>query len=328
MNLIKLSIILLAGLLIVNNAVFGATSKNAQPLDVIVAIVNKTIITQSELDDAIHRIEKQLLASHTPLPSDTILRKQVLDQLIDRKLQLDLAEQAGIRVADEEVTKAINDVARKNHITSVRLLAAVADQGLNTAEYRQEIQDEIAISQIARQMIGNKITVSDQEVDDFMRSAAWLSYNGKEYHLEDILIVLPEKTTPQDIVAATARAKALLEKIHRGVSFREAAVAESGDSKALQGGDLGWRKLPEIPSAFAGKLVTMKENDVAGPIQTANGFHIIHVAGIRHVGMQGNPTNQRKQIQQLLYQRKYEEALQNWVTRLRSEAFIKYTSGK
>ncbi|MCC2666142.1 MAG: surA [Gammaproteobacteria bacterium] len=328
MNIIKFSVILLCSLLVMNNAVFGATSKNEEPLDVIVAIVNKTIITQSELEDAINRIEKQLLASHTPIPSDTILRKQVLDQLIDRKLQLDLAEQAGVRVTDEDITKAINEVARKNHITTDRLLAAVADQGLNTSEYRREIRDEIAISQIAHQMIGNKITVSEQEVDDFMRSAAWLSYNGKEYHLEDILIALPEKTTPQDIADAMAHAKTLLEKIHNGVSFHEAAAADSHGSKALQGGDLGWRKLPEIPSAFAGKLVTMKENDVAGPIRTANGFHIIHVAGVRHAGMQGNQANQRKQVQQLLYQRKYEEALQNWVTRLRSEAFIKYTSGK
>ena len=66
----------------------------------------------------------------------------------------------------------------------------------------------------------------------------------------------------------------------------------------------------------------MKEDDVAGPIQTANGFHIIHVAGIRSIGMQGNKDNQRKQIQELLYQRKYEEALQTWITKLRSEAFI------
>jgi peptidyl-prolyl cis-trans isomerase SurA len=319
---------LLFNLLVINNAVFGAASKNKQPLDVIVAVVNKTIITQSELDDAINRIEKQLLASHTPVPSDSILRKQVLDQLIDRKLQLDLAEQAGIRVTEEDVTKAIKDVARKNHITPDRLLAAVAEQGLSASEYRREIRDEIAISQIAHQMMGNKITVSDQEVDDFMHSAVWLSYNGKEYHLEDILIALPEKTTRQDVFAAMARAKAILEKIHSGVNFHEAAVTDSGDSKALQGGDLGWRKLPEIPSAFAGKLVTMKENDVEGPIRTANGFHIIHVAGIRNVGMQGNQMDQRKQVQQLLYQRKYEEALQAWISRLRSEAFIKYTAGK
>ena len=320
-KIIKLSIILLSSLFVSHYAL-SATSKNEQSLDVIVAVVNKTIITQSELEDAMNRIKKQLLASHTPLPSNTVLRKQVLDQLINRKLQLDLAEQAGIRVTDADVTQAINTVAQKNHTTTNSLLAAVAAQGLTKSDYRKEIHDELVMNQIAQQMVGNKISLSPQEVDDFMRSAAWLSYNSKEYHLEDILIALPEKTTPEDIANAKKRATALLEKIHQGVSFRAAAVAESSGSKALQGGDLGWRKLPEIPSAFASKLVGMKEDDVAGPIQTANGFHIIHVAGIRSIGMQGNKDNQRKQIQELLYQRKYEEALQTWITKLRSEAFI------
>lgn len=312
-------------LLLMNSSASSITKKNEQSLDRIVAVVNKTVITQSEFDEAMDRIKKQLVATHTPIPPGTVLRKQVLDQLINRKLQLDVAEQVGIQVTAADVTKAINTVAQKNRITVTQLYATVAQQGLNKQEYRKEIQDEIAISRVAQQMMGSKIAISPQEVEDFMRSAAWLSYNSKEYHLEDILIALPETPTAQDMAKAKARAEAVLAKLHQGVSFREAAVTESNDSKALQGGDLGWRKLPEIPSAFASRLVAMKTNAIAGPIQTPNGFHIIRVAGIRSVGMQGSQQEQRKQVQELLYQRKYEEALQAWITKLRSESFIQLT---
>jgi peptidyl-prolyl cis-trans isomerase SurA len=308
--------------LYMNGYSLGAAKTPAQPLDRIVAVVNKTIITQSELEEALHKIKQQLSATHTPLPPATILGQQVLDQLINRKLQLDLAEQAGIQVDNADVTKAINSIAHSNHITADRLYAEVSHQGLNKMEYRKEIQDEITINRIQQQMIGSKIVISPQEVDDFMRSAAWQSYSSKEYHLEDILIALPETPTPKDMTDAKNRAEAILAKLRKGTSFRAAAVSESGSSKALQGGDLGWRKLPEIPSAFASEIITMKNDAIAGPIQTPNGFHIIHIAGIRNVGMHGNKQEQTKQVQELLYQRKYEEALQSWTTKLRSEAFI------
>lgn len=314
---VKLSLAL-SSALIINHHALAAT----QSLDNIVAIVNKTVITQSELDEGIARIKKQLIATHTPIPPSAVLRKQILDQLINRKLQLDMATQAGVIVTDADVTKAIKTVAEKNKVTPEKLYSLVAEQGLTKQAYRQEIHDEMAINQVEQQMIGSKINITQQEVDDFMRSPTWLSYNGKEYHLEDILIALPEKPTAKDTAEAKARVQSVLAKLHQGASFAEAAVADSSGSKALQGGDLGWRKLPEIPTAFANRLVTMKENEIAGPIQTPNGYHIIRVAGIRHVSMQGSKDEQRKQIQALLYQRKFEEALQTWTTRLRSEAYI------
>ncbi len=318
---VKLSLVL-SGAILVNGSAIAATHSNEQSLDHIVVIVNKTVITQSELDEAISKIKQQLTATHTPTPPPAILRKQVLDQLINRKLQLDMADTAGIHITDADVTKAIDTVAKKNKITPEKLYSAVAQQGLSKEAYRKEIHNEMAINRVEQQMIGGKMAITEQEVNDFMRSPTWLSYNSKEYHLEDILIALPEKPTVKDLAEAKARADAVLAKLHRGASFSEAAVADSSGSKALQGGDLGWRKLPEIPSAFANRLVTMKANDIAGPIQTPNGYHIIRVAGIRSVGMQGSKDAQRKQVQELLYQRKYEEAVQSWTMKLRSESYI------
>ncbi|MBV8803097.1 MAG: peptidylprolyl isomerase [Gammaproteobacteria bacterium] len=296
---------------------------NGIALDKIVVVLNNSVITQTELNEALTKAKNQLIGTQTPLPAEDILRKQVLDQLINRKLQLDLAQQANIQINDKEIDKAVETIATRNHISTENLYASVANQGLSRTEYRQELHDEMTIQKVQQDAVASKITITPQEVDDFMRSAAWLAHNTKEYHLEDILVALPENPSSQDIAAAKTRADNLLIKLHQGTPFREVAVSESGESNALQGGDLGWRKLPEIPSAFSNSLIQAQANDIIGPIQTANGFHIVHIAGIRKSAeAEGTPKNKHQLVQQLLFQRKFEEALQSWITKIRSEAFI------
>ena len=113
----------------------------------------------------------------------------------------------------------------------------------------------------------------------------------------------------------------MLTQLKQGKNFHEVAQAESGDSRALQGGDLGWRKLPEIPSAFVTQVTQMQVNDIGGPIQTPNGFHLIRLVDARALGgKQEQPS--KKQIEQLLLQRKFEEAVQNWISKLRNQAFV------
>jgi peptidyl-prolyl cis-trans isomerase SurA len=193
-------------------------------------------------------------------------------------------------------------------------------------EYRKEIREEILLQQVQQQAVGSKITIAPQEVSDFMRSKTWQAFNTKEYHLEDILITLPEVPSPQDVANAKKRAEEVLQKLQHGMSFNEAAAAESGDKNALQGGDLGWRKLPEIPSAFADKLIYLKAGELLGPVQTPNGFHIVRLAGIRSNDSKMTPEQQRMQVEQLIFQRKLEEGLQTWVAKLRGQAFINTNS--
>ncbi len=255
-------------------------------------------------------------------PSPDIIRKQVLEQLINRKLQLQLGEQAGIKIDDAALEKAITNIATQNKLSVKQLYEQLEKQGMDVKAYRKEIRDEIVLQQIQQQEIGSHIIITPQEVDDFMRSASWLAYNNKEYHLEDILIALPDVPTSQDVANAKKQADIVLSKIHKGMSFREAAMSDSGSAGALQGGDLGWRKLPQIPSAFASELVHMKQNDIMGPILTPNGFHIIKLSGLRDSEKSGNAAEQHKQVEQLLYQRKFEEESQAWIAKLRGQAFI------
>ncbi len=310
-------------LLFITTVFFSLQAYSAEKLDRMVAIINNSVILESELTDEMDKIKKQLKAENTSLPPGDVLQKQVMEQLINKKLQLQLADLAGIDPPESEINNAISNIAKNNRLTVDQLYDALAKRGISKYEYQKNIHDEYIIQAVQHQAIGAKISVSDQEVDDFMRSAAWLASTNKEYHLEDILIALPEAPTPDDVKNAKKHAESLLNKIHQGLSFKDAAVAESDDSKALQGGDLGWRKLPEIPAAFSALILQAKEGDVLGPIQAANGFHVIHLVQVRNVTLTDKADNpQKNQVKKLLFERKYEEAKNAWLTKIRSEAFI------
>lgn len=317
---------LASSLFFLANAEAAAKISN-QPLDSIVATVNDVVITQSELDEAVQRIKKQLSASHTPMPSLAVIRKRMLDQIIERKLQLLLAEQAGIKVNEDEVTKVITGIADQNKMRVNELYQKLTAEGMTVDAYRKEIHDELTMQRIQQQEVGSRISVTPEEVNDFMRSATWKAYNNKEYHLEDILIGLPSAPSADDLNAAKKEANLVLTKIHQGMSFREIAAEESGGTHGLQGGDLGWLKLPQIPPAFSDPLVHMKPQDIMGPIATPNGFHIVKLTEVRNVNEHEDVATQHKKIEQLLYQRKMDEGLQTWITRIRGEAIINTNFG-
>ncbi len=313
---------ILASVLFLSLNAAAKTNAHTESLDRIAAIVNDSVITQSEVNDAITSVKKQMAASHTALPSVDVLQKRVLDQLIDRKLQLLLVEQSGAQVTDDQLNKAIASIAAQNKISVKELYAKIASQGIDMNTYHKEIREEMLIQEIQQHEVGSKIVITPQEVADFTRSADWKAFNNKEYHLEDILIALPENPSPQNVAQAKKRAEDILAKLHKGSNFTQVAIAESSNDHALQGGDLGWLKLPQIPPAFANELVHMKQNDILGPVATPNGFHIIRLAGTRNAAASMDSNAQNKQIEQLIYQRKFEEGLQSWITKLRSEAFI------
>src|SRR3990167_1299441 len=294
-----------------------------QPLDEIVAVVNEDVITQSEFKKALMIIKIQLSQQTTPMPEEKALRKQVLDQLINKKLQLQMASQSGVNVTDQEVNDALERISNQNNISLDSLLSRVNQEGMTTAEYRSELHDQILLQKLQQQEVVSHVTITPEEVTRFMQSKSWQSNGSKEYRLEDILIPLSDTPSSEEIMAAKNKAQAILAKVKQGKeSFNAIAQSESSGSVALQGGDLGWRKLPEIPSAFTEQVAHMKAKEIAGPIETPNGFHIIRLSAER-MAKSEEKTPDRKQVENLLLQQKFDEAIQNWMSKLRRQSFIK-----
>lgn len=293
-----------------------------ESLDKTIAVVNDDIITQSELNTAIASAKLQIAQENLTPPAEPVLEKQVLDQLINKKIQLQAAEQSGINVTDSDLQRAVASIAERNHVTVSQLYQRLSQEGMTVADYHHELRDQLKIEKLQQQEVAGKITVTPQEITAFLHSNVFQKNAAREYHLNDILVPTSDAPSPQELAAAKTRAESILTALRHGVDFKKAAMADSGSSTALQGGDLGWRPLAEVPTAFASKVIAMNKNDVVGPIQTPNGFHIIRLTDVRSANGAADTLPDRKTVENMLLQQKFEQAVQNWVSKLRSQAFI------
>lgn len=263
------------------NAGAGATSPNQ--LDRIVAVVNEDVILQSELDNAVHAIQQQYASQPGQLPPLDVLQKQVLDRLILMRLQLQKAGDQGIHVSDAQVDQAVAQVAQQNKMTPDQLRAEVERTGQDFASFRQQLADQLTVQQLHQGVVHNSVSVTDSEIDNLLASP---SYKAGEIHLAHIQISIPSGADAAAIQAAAAKAEQALNAIKGGMDFHAAAIRYSDAPDALDGGDLGWRRMDEVPPAFADTVATMKPGGVSPALRGPTGFHILKLIGQREPSKQ------------------------------------------
>lgn len=253
----------------------------AQPLDKVVAVVNDNVITASELDSQAEILRQQITAKKMELPPEAVLRKQVLQHLIEVDLQLQLAKKNDLTIDNTDLNEAISKIAESNKLSLTQLREEIVKQGLGWEVYRENIRKEMLINRIQQKAVGSEIAVSNQQIEDYLKT---FEHNEKTqqqiFHLQNIVIPLPEEPTTEQVNKAKAKARALLTKIKQGEDFSRLAIAESSGEYALEGGDLGDRHLAELPTVFAERVVEMKVGEVTGPVRTGNGFQLIKLVSI------------------------------------------------
>ena len=254
----------------------AAASSNM--LDRIVAVVNEDVILQSELDNAVHAIQQQYANQPGQLPPLDVLQKQVLDRLILMKLQLQKANDQGIQVSDAQVDQAVAQVAQQNKMTPEQLRAAVERTGQDFASFRKQLADQLTVQQLHQNVVHDSVSVTDSEIDNLLASP---SYKAGEVHLAHIQISIPSGADAAQIQAAAAKAEQAEAAIKGGMDFHAAAIRYSDATDALDGGDLGWRRMDEVPAAFADTVANMKPGDVSPALRGPTGFHILKLIGER-----------------------------------------------
>lgn len=252
----------------------------AQPLDKVVAVVNDNVITASELEAQIDVLRQQILARNMQLPPEPVLRKQVLQHLIDVDLQLQLAKRNDISIDSTDLDEAIAKIAESNKLSLTQLREELGKQGLSWEAYRENIRKEMLISRMQQKAIGKDIVITQQQVEDYLKTAEQNEKTQLTYHLQNIVIPLPEEPTTEQVNRAKEKARSLLTKIKQGDDFNRLAIAESSGEYALEGGDLGERHLAEMPELFAKRVIDMKQGEVVGPLRTGNGFQLIKLVAI------------------------------------------------
>jgi peptidyl-prolyl cis-trans isomerase SurA len=244
-------------------------------VDRIVAIANNEVITQFELNDRTAMALQQLRKQNTPLPPRNVLEKQVLERMINDRIQLQFARETGIRVDDIQLDKTLQRIAEDNRVTLDAFRAALEKDGVSFAKFREEIRNEIILARLREREVDNRIVVTDAEVDNFLSTRAAQAGGEDEYNLAHILVRVPEQATPEQIRERRARAEKALEELKGNGNFAQVAASYSEAPDALAGGALGWRTASRLPAIFLDALASLRPGDTSPILRSANGFHII-----------------------------------------------------
>lgn len=249
---------------------FGATI-----LDRIVAVVNEEVVLESELEQMVHTVQEQLVAKGTPLPPDYMLEQQVLERLVMQQLQLQLAARTGIRVGDETLNQALRRIAEDNGLTLSQFRDVLEQDGYNFPSFRENIRRELIISQLHKREINDRVTVSEAEIDNFLTTQRKRGNQDVQYQLGHVLIAVPEAASPEQLQAARAKGEQLLRQLREGMDFQKAALAYSDGQQALEGGNLGWRKMGQLPTLFVDVVPKLQVGEISELIRSPSGFHIV-----------------------------------------------------
>lgn len=253
----------------------AAPASPVNEMDRIVAVVNKTVITNIDLQNRIDAAIQQLKGQNVTPPTRDILARQVLEQMITEQVQMEYANSNGMRVDEHDLDQAIADLAKQNKLDVKGLQAQLAKEGVPFTRFREEIRREIVLARLKNNEIGSRINVTDSEVDQVLKSAQ--SANRSEYHLATILISTPERADAKQLDTLSAKANKALGELNDKQPFAKVAASYSDAPNGIKGGDLGWRPAATLPPEFVSMLDQLNSGQHTGVIRTAQGFMIFQL---------------------------------------------------
>ena len=256
-------------------ALLSGPAMATQDLDRIVAVINDDVIMHTELDVKIQSVVAQMQEQDIPLPPRDILQKQVLDRLIMTRLQIQMAQNTGIRVDDETLNRTISNIAKENDLSLEQFRDILEQDGYGYEAFRREIRQEILISRLQQRQVDNRILVTDREIDNYLSNQEHQGESDFEFHIAHILIAIPEGASTRQLTNARETAEKALSELRDGADFGSMAATYSDGQQALDGGDLGWRKAGQVPTLFADFITDMEVGGISDLIKSPSGYHII-----------------------------------------------------
>jgi peptidyl-prolyl cis-trans isomerase SurA len=286
---------------------------HGEMLDRIAAIVNDGLVLKSELDSQMDAVTKRLQEQKVELPSQSVLKQQVLDSLIVQEIETQHAKRVGLTVSDEQLNSALQEIASRNKIPFDQLPTALAAQGVDYKQYREGMRKELTLNTLRQRDVISHINVSPRELEQFLARQQSSAAND-EFNVSHILLSLPEAATPQQLEEITHKAQDLAARASKGEDFGQLAIANSNSQTALDGGQLGWRKGTQLPQFILDLVAPMKAGQVSAPVRTPSGFHIVKLnerrsgeaqviinqIHVRHILMKTNELDDDETVRQKL----------------------------
>ena len=264
-----------------------AVEPKGELLDKVAAVVNDSIVTESEVTEQIAMITARLEEQKTPMPPADVIRRQVLDRLVIQEIQLQRAERLGMKVSDEQLNAAVGEIAKRNNLELAQLPDALRAQGIDYQSYRENVRKEITLTGLRQREVLGRINVTPRELDQFLERLKKLPSETSEYNISHILIAVPQDANQAQVDELERRANEVYERASGSEDFSRLAVAYSNSQTALEGGALGWRKGPELPTFLAELVVGLKSGEISKPMRTPSGFHLVKLNEMRST--EGDP---------------------------------------
>tara|TARA_Y100000768_G_scaffold376413_1_gene348437 strand:- start:2550 stop:3818 length:1269 start_codon:yes stop_codon:yes gene_type:complete len=256
-------------------------SSKIELIDRVIAVVDSGVIMESQLNERVEEILMRLKNDRTELPPLNLLEEQVLDRLIIEEIQLQMAERAGIKISDSELNQTLSRVAAQNKLSLEEFRIKLESDGTSYRSFRDTIRKELILQRVQRGKVGAKIDISEQEIENFINSEEGKTQLAEQYNVQHILLSVKSGLREEEINEIEQSALSLIERLKEGESFEKLAASYSSGQNALEGGFLGWRTSSELPSLFSGVVSELKVGEIADPLRSGAGFHILKLTDKR-----------------------------------------------
>lgn len=286
-------------------------------LDKVMAVVNKEVITWSDLYRAMEFEAADGVKAMKEEDKRRFFKESepvFLENLIDKKLLLQEAENAGIKAVDDEVNSAVKGIMKKYSMTEEVFREAIKREGFTLAQYKRNLAEQITIGRIVDHDVKNKVLVTEGEVNKYLSEHKGIEKENEGYDISHIFLRQTEnKKQVED------RARDIYKKIEKGASFSDLAQQLSEDSSARLGGNLGFIKKSDLTKDFLSILSRMKKDEVCEPFWGERGMHILKLNDILVFKDQNEL---REAIRQKLLEEKFNTEYKNWIKGLREKAYV------
>jgi len=250
-------------------------------VDGIAAIVNDGVVLRSEVEDQVTMLLRNFERQGAQLPPIGQLREDVLERLILQRIQLQRAERYGISISDEGLNAAINNVAQNNNVTFEEFPEVLAAEGIDYFKYRNELKQQITLDELRQREVSSRISVSLSELDSYLILQKEEDQKAYDYDLSHILLPLTSRSGQAEINRKQEMIIDLRLRIENGEAFESIARSFSEGQQSSNGGRLGWMKGNELPEIFVSAIRNTKIGELSQPFQSASGFHLLKVNGIK-----------------------------------------------
>ncbi len=282
-------------------------------LDRVVAVVDSGVVMESQLNQRVQDIIGRLRSDGIELPPKEVLEEQILERLIIEEIQLQIGDQAGVKISDAELNRALSMIASENSMNLEQFKESLDANNGSYVKLRDQVRKELIIQRVQRGKVGANIEISEQEIENFLNSEEGRAKLAEQYNVQQILLSLSSSAPENEVNLVKEKGADLIERYKKGESFEKLAATYSSDQNALEGGSLGWRKSSELPSLFSSVVVKMKVGEISELIRSGAGFHIIRLSEkrgdvvkfedqtlVRHILMQSSEIRSENQTRELI----------------------------